>query len=420
MTQTQRAPFNAWEMALEQLRGVAPRLNIADDMLEFLSSFERCTTVSIPVRMDSGQMRIFTGHRIQHSTARGPSKGGLRYHPAVTLDEVKALAMWMTWKCAVVDIPFGGAKGGVVCNPKELSLAELERLTRRFTSMLQPVIGPEVDIPAPDVNTNPQVMAWIMDTYSMNVGQATLGCVTGKPRSLGGSAGRDYSTAQGCVFTIREAAKRLGLELEGARVVIQGYGNAGFHAARIMHALGARVVAVSDSRGAIVGERGLNPLDVNQHKQETKSVVGFNGSEPISEEDLLALPCDILIPAALEGVITENNADKVKARIVAEAANGPTTPGADRVLHARGVHMIPDILANAGGVVVSYFEWVQSLQSFFWTEAEVIQRLEQIMVGAYERVFAAARQNRVDMRTAALMLAVRSVADAIATRGLYP
>lgn len=420
MAESPHAPFNAWEMAQEQLRGIAPRLNIADDMLELLCSFERCTTVSIPIRMDSGRMRIFTGHRVQHSTARGPSKGGIRYHPLVTLDEIKALAMWMTWKCAVVDIPFGGAKGGVVCEPKELSLGELERLTRRFTSMLQPVIGPEVDIPAPDVNTNPQVMAWFMDTYSMNAGQATLGCVTGKPRSLGGSAGRDYATAQGCVFTVREAAKRLGLQIEGARVVVQGYGNAGFHAARLMHALGARVIAVSDSRGAIFSERGLNPLDANRHKQATRSVVGFSGAEPIGQAELLALPCEILIPAALEGVITEANADRVQARIVAEAANGPTTPAADSVLRARGVHLIPDILANAGGVVVSYFEWVQGLQSFFWSEAEVIQRLEQIMVTAYERVFATAHQHGVDMRTAALMLAVRSVADAIATRGLYP
>ncbi|MBE3574995.1 MAG: Glu/Leu/Phe/Val dehydrogenase [Firmicutes bacterium] len=376
--------------------------------------------VNFPVKMDDGSVQVFTGFRVQHNTARGPAKGGIRFHPAVTLDEVKALAMWMTWKCAVVDIPFGGGKGGVICDPKRLSPAELERLTRRFTSEISAFIGPDRDIPAPDVYTNAQTMGWIADTYSMHHGHFIPAVVTGKPLALGGSLGRNEATARGCVFVIQEAAQHLGMVLPGATVVVQGFGNAGSVAARLLHQLGCRVVAVSDSKGGIYDAAGLDPDQVLAHKQKTGSVVGFAGAESIGNAELLELPCDVLVPAALENQITEENAGRLRARLVAEAANGPTTPEADRILYQRGIWVLPDILANAGGVTVSYFEWVQNLQFFYWTEEEVNQRLRQTMQRSFRAVWEIAQAQQVDMRTAAYMLAVRRVADAIQARGIYP
>ncbi len=407
-------------MALRQFERVLPHVKLEEDLLDMLRTYERIVTLSIPIRMDDGKIRVFPAYRVQHNSARGPYKGGLRYHPQVEIEEVKALAMWMTWKCAVVDIPYGGGKGGIQCDPKTLSPGEIERLTRRFTSMIQPFIGPDVDIPAPDVNTNAQTMAWFLDTYSMNCGKASLGCVTGKPIALGGSQGRETATAQGCVYTIREMARHIGLNLNGARVVVQGFGNAGFHSARLMRETGAIVLAVSDSQGGVYSAHGLDPNDVFDYKKKTGSVVGFPEGETVTNEELLEIPCDILIPAALEGQITVENAPNIRARIIAEAANGPTTPEADDILHEAGVHVIPDILANAGGVTVSYFEWVQGLQSFFWSEREVNDKLRSVMTQAYDRVYTLSQREKVDMRTAALMLAMRSVAEALRLRGLYP
>jgi glutamate dehydrogenase/leucine dehydrogenase len=350
---------------------------------------------------------------------RGPCKGGIRYHPDVTLDEVIALAMWMTWKCAVVNIPYGGAKGGVICNPKEMSLGELERMTRRYASELLPIIGPEVDIPAPDVYTNAQVMAWIMDTYSMNKGYVVPGVVTGKPVELGGSLGRGQATGRGCVFCINEAMDALDIPRQGATSAIQGFGNAGSVVAELM-APYAKIIAVSDSKGGVANPKGLDVAKVIQHKAKTGSVIKFKGGEPISNADLLELKCDVLVPAALENVITVNNAAKVKARIIAEAANGPTTPDAQRILDKKGVFVLPDILANAGGVTVSYFEWVQSLQSYFWSEGDVNNKLEDIMVASFQAVYAEAKEKKINMRDAAFNIAVGRVAKAQALRGIYP
>lgn len=351
---------------------------------------------------------------------RGPAKGGIRYHPDVTLDEVKALAMWMTWKCAVVNIPFGGAKGAVVCNPKEMSKGELERLTRRYTTELMIFLGPEKDIPAPDVYTDSQTMAWIMDTYSMNVGYSVPSVVTGKPLSIGGSRGREEATGRGVVLTILEAIKELGIPKEGATVAVQGFGNVGGTAVRLLCREGFKVVAVSDSHGGTYNSHGLDVDALSEHKREAGTVVGFPGGEDITNEELLALKCDVLVPAALENQITEENADNVQAKILAEGANGPTTPEADLILYDKGVFVIPDILANAGGVTVSYFEWVQSIQEFFWSEDEVNARLKDIMVRSFHEVYDVHREEKVDMRLAAYMLAVGRVAEAFHTRGLYP
>ncbi len=412
--------IDPWEMALNQLGEAAKRLDLPQDLLRVLSFPRREYTVNFPVRMNDGTIRVFTGYRVQHNAARGPSKGGIRFHPQVTLNEVKALAMWMTWKCAVVNIPYGGAKGGVICDPKELQPAELERLARRYAFELIPIIGPEQDIPAPDVNTNPQVMAWIMDTYSMHAGYSVPGIVTGKPVSIGGSLGRNEATARGCVFVVLNALKQLELSVEGLRVVVQGYGNAGSIAARLLAREGATVIAVSDSRGGIYNPDGLDPAAVLEHKAESGSVIGFPGADNVSNAQLLELECDLLVPAALEKQITADNAPRVKAKLIAEAANGPTTPEADRILAERGVTVIPDILANAGGVTVSYFEWVQSTQSYFWTEREVNLKLRDVMDRAWTAVAAKAGDAGVTLRTAALMLAVERVADAIAIRGVYP
>jgi glutamate dehydrogenase (NAD(P)+) len=407
-------------MALQQFEAAADKLHLSEDVREVLRQPKRELTVNFPVRLDSGRMKTFTGYRVQHNVNRGPAKGGIRYGPAVTLDEVKALAMWMTWKCAVVGIPYGGAKGGVICDPKHMSPGELERLTRRYASEIAIIIGPHSDIPAPDVNTNAQVMAWIMDTYSMHEGYSIPAVVTGKPLSIGGSEGRNDATATGVLFVTRQAARRLEMPLQGARASIQGYGNAGSIAARLFHNDGCKVVAVSDTRGGIYDEGGLDPVAVLRHKQEHGSVVGFPHAQQVSVQEVLEVPCEILIPAATEGVITAKNADRVQARIVAEAANGPTTPQADTILFDKGIAVIPDILANAGGVTVSYFEWVQDLQSFFWGVEEITQKLEVIMNRAFAAVAEKAEQSHCDLRLAANMLAISRVAEATQMRGIYP
>ena len=352
--------------------------------------------------------------------SRGPTKGGIRYSPEVTLDEVRALAMWMTWKCAVVGIPYGGAKGGVLCNPKHMTSGELERLTRRYTTEISVLIGPHSDIPAPDVNTNPQVMAWMMDTYSMHAGYSIPAVVTGKPLSIGGSEGRNDATATGVLFVTRRAAEHVGMSLQGARVSLQGFGNAGSVAARLFHHEGARIVAVSDTQGGIYNERGLDPAAVMRHKQEHGTVVGFPQTQTLSIADVLELPCDVLIPAATEGVITALNAPRIQASIITEAANGPTTPEADEILYNKGCLVVPDILANAGGVTVSYFEWVQDLQSFFWGTDEITHRLEMIMHRSFDAVLELATRYHCNMRLAASMLAISRVAEATQIRGIYP
>jgi glutamate dehydrogenase (NAD(P)+) len=412
--------LNPFHIAMRQLDRAASRLNLEPGLVEVLRRPRRTLTLSLPIRMDDGSIQMFDGYRVQHSSARGPCKGGIRYHPGVTLDEVKALAAWMTWKCATVDIPFGGAKGGIVCDPKHLSKSELERLTRRYAYEISPLIGPASDIPAPDMYTDSQVMAWIMDTYSMTHGNVTPAVVTGKPTFLGGSHGRNEATARGCVFVIAECCKNLGLSLAQATAVVQGFGNAGSITARLLSERGARIIAVSDSKGGVTNRSGLDILRLVAHKEKTGSVIGFPDSEPISSDSLLELECDILVPAALENQITLAIADRIRARIVAEAANGPTTPDADMVLHNKGVVVLPDILANAGGVTVSYFEWVQDLQELFWDEADVNRRLERVMVKAFGDVFATATRHNVDMRTGAYILAVGRVAQAIRSRGIWP
>jgi glutamate dehydrogenase (NAD(P)+) len=412
--------INPYHMAVEQFELAADRLNLSEDMREILRQPKRELIVHFPVRLDDGRIRTFTGYRVQHNVNRGPAKGGIRYSPEVTLDEVKALAMWMTWKCAVVGIPYGGAKGGVICDPKQMSPAELERLTRRYATEISIIIGPHSDIPAPDVNTNSQVMAWIMDTYSMHEGYSIPAVVTGKPLSIGGSEGRNDATATGVLFVTRQAAQGIGMPLQGARVSIQGFGNAGSIAARLFHNDGCKIVAVSDTRGGIYNESGLDPAAVLRYKQEHGSVVGFPNAEVVGIQDVLEVPCDILVPAATEGVITEANADRVQARIVSEAANGPTTPAADKILFKKDIMVIPDILANAGGVTVSYFEWVQDIQSFFWGVEEITQRLEVIMNRSFAAVAAKADQYHCDLRLAANMLAISRVAEATQIRGIYP
>ena len=411
---------SAFDIALRQFDRAADLLHLDANLRELLRSCKRELTVHFPVKLDDGSVRVFQGFRVQHNIARGPAKGGIRYHPGVTLDEVKALAMWMTWKCAVVGIPSGGAKGGVVCDPKALSQNELENLTRRYATEISVLIGPDRDIPAPDVNTSPQVMAWIMDTYSMSIGHSVPAVVTGKPLSIGGSEGRFEATARGAVDVIVEAARDQQLPLAGARVVIQGYGNAGRPLAGFLSHLGCSIVAISDSQGAIHNPHGLDATTLARYKAETGTVVGFPNSEPVTPDELLELPCEILVPAALEGQITARNAPRIRARLIAEAANGPTTPDADRVLFDRGIVVLPDILCNAGGVTVSYFEWVQDLQSFFWEEDDINGRLQRIMSRAYCGVAETAERSRTDLRTAAQILAIARVADATQTRGIFP
>ncbi len=417
MSEEKRSVF---EMAMEQFDLAADILQLDDDLRNKIRYPERCLIVSVPIRLDNGRVERFEGYRVQHSTARGPAKGGLRYHPNVTLDEVKALATWMTWKSAIVGIPYGGGKGGICCDPKRMTVGELERLTRRYTSEILPIIGPEKDIPAPDAYTNPQVMAWIMDTYSMHKGYCVPGVVTGKPLELGGSMGRIQATGRGVFFTIQCAAKRLKLKLDAMKVCVQGFGNAGSVAARLLEEAGAKVIAVSDSQGCVYNENGLSPRSLIDHKRKTGSVSGFPESEPMSADDLITCPCDILIPAALEDAITQENAPRVQARIVAEAANGPTTPAADKILQGKEVFLIPDVLCNAGGVSVSYLEWVQSIQHLFWAEADVFAKLQTIMENSFKSVLDLAVDKKLPMRTAANMLGIERVAMATRLRGLYP
>ncbi|HYL14685.1 MAG TPA: Glu/Leu/Phe/Val dehydrogenase [Terriglobales bacterium] len=412
--------LNSFRIAMRQFDNAAERCNLDPGLREVLRRPRRALSLSLPVKMDDGSVRVFEGFRVQHSNVRGPCKGGIRYHPNVTFDEVKALASWMTWKCAIVNIPFGGAKGGIVCDPHKLSKNELEHLTRRYAYEISPIIGPDKDIPAPDVYTDSQVMAWIMDTYSMTHGSSAPGVVTGKPTFLGGSFGRNEATARGCWFVIRSACEVLGIRLDRATVAIQGFGNAGSIAAELLARQGAKIIAVSDSRGSILNRTGLNVPALLEHKAKTGSVVNFPNSDPIDSEAVLELQCDILIPAALENQITLQNADRIKARIVAEAANGPTTPDADAVLHERGIMVIPDILANAGGVTVSYFEWVQDLQELFWDEDDVNRRLERVMVKAFTDVHTMAKKYAADMRTGAYILAIDRVATATRVRGIWP
>ncbi|MBI4297083.1 MAG: Glu/Leu/Phe/Val dehydrogenase [Chloroflexi bacterium] len=411
---------NALESTLHQLDKVSDRLGLDDGLRAVLRSCKREFTTSFPVRRDDGRIQVFTGYRVQHSLARGPAKGGIRYHPQVDLDEVKALAMLMTWKCAVVNIPYGGAKGGVACDPKTLSHAELERLTRRFATEISILIGPDRDIPAPDMGTDEQVMAWIMDTYSMHQGYSVPGVVTGKPVNIGGTAGRREATGRGCLVVAQEAAHHKGLSLQGASVVVQGFGNVGAVAARLMAEAGCRVIAVSDSQGGVFSPHGLDLVALSKHKREAGTMIGFSGGDAITNSQLLELPCDILIPAAIEEQITVRNARHVRARIIVEGANGPTQAEADPILKDKGVLVVPDILANAGGVMVSYFEWVQDTQSLFWEEAEVNRRMEMAMTRAFDEVFEMGEREKMDLRSAAYMLGVRRVADAIATRGIYP
>ncbi|MGC9993673.1 MAG: Glu/Leu/Phe/Val dehydrogenase [Terriglobia bacterium] len=411
---------NAYEAAMENFDLAADALELDHNVRNMIKSPERVLTVHLPVRMDNGKIHTFQGHRVQHSTARGPAKGGIRYHPHVTLDEVKALATWMTWKCAVVNIPFGGGKGGVTCNPKEMSQVELEHLTRRYASAILPLIGPAQDIPAPDVYTNSQVMAWIMDTYSMTKGYPIPGVVTGKPIALGGSLGRNEATGRGVFNTLQSACEHLHIPMKGARVVVQGFGNAGSIAAQLLHANEACVIAASDSKGCVYNAKGLDVPALIAYKEKTGGVIAFPGSEPVTPEQLLAMPCEILVPAALENAVQGENAETLHTKIVAEAANGPLTPEADRILEAKGVFIIPDILCNAGGVTVSYFEWVQDEQHLFWEAQDVYNRLERVMKTSFNDVLKIHLTHKVGMRTAANMLGIGRVAEATTLRGLYP
>ncbi len=412
--------LNPFEIAKQQFDRAADLLKLDESMRQVLKHAKRQLIVSIPVKMDGGNVQVFEGYRVQHNIARGPAKGGIRFHPNVSLDEVKALASWMTWKCATVGIPYGGGKGGVICDPKAMSRSELERLTRRYAFEIAPIIGPDRDIPAPDVYTDDQTMAWIMDTISMIRGHTELGVVTGKPIALGGSQGRSEATARGCYYTLLEACRVKGVSLQGARVVVHGCGNAGANIARMVAEAGARVIAIADSRGAIQSAAGIDVQAMLRHKAETGAVTGAPHTSEMARDEVLELECDILLPSALENSITLANVERVNTKIIAELANGPTTPGADRVLAERGVLLVPDILANAGGVTVSYYEWVQDLYSYFWPEAQVNQALEKTMKTAFDDVHATAQQYDTDMRTGAYILAVGRVAEATSVRGIFP
>ena len=410
-----------FDMACAQFDRVANLLEIDPNDRDRLKYPKRALTVAVPVRLDDGRVEVFSGFRVQHHLSLGPTKGGMRYHPDVALGEVAALAMWMSWKCALTGLPYGGAKGGVACDPAKLSQHELERLTRRFTQEIIPFIGPQVDIPAPDVGTNEQTMAWMMDTYSIHAGHAVPAVVTGKPVNLGGSLGRREATGRGVGFLVGRAMDALKLKPEGTTAVIQGFGNVGSVAAGTIARSGTRIIAVSDVSGGIYNKNGLELNAIDDHLAKHRTLAGFPGGEPISQEDLLVLPCDILVPAALERQITEKNAGQLKCRILAEAANGPVTPEADAILEQRpDIFVIPDILCNAGGVVVSYFEWVQDLQSFFWDEAEVMAKLYRILETAFRQTVNTARDRNISMRTAALSLGIQRVYEAKKKRGLYP
>ena len=415
---------NPFRIAQQQFDTAADILGLHENIRAVLRVPQRELTVNFPVKLDDGSTRMFTGYRVQHNLGRGPVKGGIRYHPAVDIDEVRALAMWMTWKCALVNIPYGGAKGGVVVDPKGLSLGELERLTRRFATEISILLGPEKDIPAPDVNTNAQIMAWIMDTISMHRGYTVPAVITGKPLNVGGSLGRVEATGRGVSLMVREAARRLGRDLESMRVVVQGFGNVGSTAAILLQQMGCKVVGISDATGGYYCPSGLDigAMRTYTARHSFRLLEGYSdpGVERIGGDELLELDCDVLIPAALENQITERNAGRIRAALVVEGANGPTTPDADSILAERGVTVVPDILANAGGVIVSYFEWVQGLQEFFWDEQDVNEKLERIIVGAFDEVWATAESRSLPLRTAAYLLAVKRVADANVTRGVYP
>ena len=411
---------NAYTIALQQFDKAIRYLNLKAGIAEYLRTPKRELTVNFPVAMDDGSVRIFTGYRIHHNTALGPTKGGIRYHPSVTLDEVRALAMWMTWKCAVVGIPYGGAKGGVLCDPKTLSVRELENLTRRYATEISVLMSPQGDIPAPDVGTGEREMAWIMDTYSMHCGYSVPAVVTGKPLAIGGSLGRSEATGRGVMVTTLETLKRKNIPVEGARVVVQGFGKVGAPAAYLIAERGARVIAVSDADGGVYNPRGLDPRNLLAYTAAQGTVVGYRQAEPISNAELLQLECEVLMPCALENQITAANAPRVRAKIIAEGANGPLTPEADEILVDKGVFIIPNILCNAGGVTVSYFEWVQDLQSFFWGEDEINERLRQIMVRSLNQVLRVAHEKNVDNRTAAQILGIQRVAEAVLIRGIYP
>ena len=411
---------NPFHIAQQQLRNVADAFDIDDRLVNVLRECKKAVEVSIPTHMDDGSVRAFTGYRVTHNVARGPSKGGIRYHPDVTLDEVKALAMWMTWKCSLMRIPFGGAKGGVVCDPKSMTRTELERMTRRYTSEIINEIGPEKDIPAPDVGTDANTMAWIFDTFSMNKGHSVLGVVTGKPLTIGGSLGREEATARGGVYCMQAALAQQQRPLEGLNIAVQGFGNVGSFFAKFVAELGANVIAVSDSTGGLYNDKGLDVAAAFAHKRRGGSLSELKGGDRITNDELLRLDCDVLAPCALEQVITEANADKVLARMVVEGANGPVTPAADLMLESNGILVLPDVLANAGGVVVSYFEWVQGLQEYFWKEDEVNARLNEIVTRAFDETWETHNQRSISMRNAAYGLAVQRVAEATITRGLYP
>lgn len=415
-----REDLNPFRIAQIQFDMAAEFLKLDPGLRQILRTPRRVLEVSIPTKMDNGQVKVLTGYRVQHNVARGPGKGGIRFHPNVTLDEVKALAAWMTWKTATVNIPLGGAKGGVVCDPKRMSKSELERMTRRYASEIQPIIGPNQDIPAPDVYTDAQTMAWIMDTYAMMVGQASHGVVTGKPQSVGGSVGREDATARGLVTIVEEACKVKKISLRGASIAIQGFGNVGAGAARLFAEKKAKIVALSDTRGGMTNPRGIDPIKAIRYKERSGTVVGMPGASRISQDDLLTMKCDILVPAALENVITLQNAEAIKARIVAEASNGPTTPHADEILARRGITVLPDILANAGGVTASYFEWVQNQQGLVWEAEEVNARLQKTMVRAFHEMLETMRKHHVSPRAGAMILAVNRVAEATLVRGLFP
>lgn len=412
--------MDAFEVAQIQLEKAANKMNLDPNILAQLKEPERVLMVSIPVKMDNGAVKVFTGFRAQYNTARGPAKGGVRYHPDVNLDEVKALSAWMTWKCAIVGIPYGGAKGGVICNPKKLSEGEIERLSRRYIYEISSIIGPGKDIPAPDVYTTPKIMGWYIDTYNKIKGEASFSTITGKPLELWGSEGRGEATARGLSYTVELAAKKLNINPLKATVVIQGYGNAGSISAKLLHEQGYKIIGVSDSKGGVYNLEGINPVEVLAHKGKTGTVSNYPKAKFITNNDLLEMECDILVPAALEGVITKRNADNIKAKIIAEAANGPTTPEADEILYQKGILIIPDILANAGGVTVSYFEWVQGLYGYFWDEERVNRRLKKIMVKAFNEVSRVAEKEKTDNRTAAYIYAVTQVAKAMQARGIWP
>ena len=419
LTATAIVERNAYDAAMENFDYAADALELENDVRQMIKYPERILSVAVPVRMESGRIRHFDGYRVQHSTVRGPAKGGIRYHPNVTLDEVKALATWMTWKCAVVNIPFGGAKGGIICDPLKLSPGELERITRRYTAEILDYLGPERDVPAPDMNTNEQTMAWIMDTYSMHVRHTVTACVTGKPIDLGGSRGRKEATGRGCMIVCDQALKRFGRPRESTRVIVQGFGNVGSQAARLMHVAGYKIVGVSDIAGGIFNARGLDVHALIDYAQEAKSVRGFPGGENIGGSEILEQDCDVLLPAAKESAINSHNAESIKARILVEGANSPTTAPADDILFERGVFVIPDILANAGGVTVSYFEWVQDRQGYFWTESDVNDRLKHIQVAAFNDVVQYGEKHNVNNRIAAYMLAIDRVAFSLKLRGIY-